>query len=169
MLLHPIIFLMGDFIRFINVSNFGDPSSLLVQRKQTGFSTDTSSEAKIAVCKVKQLGWRIRCVLFRKEVGSIGVKLCVNSLTLLCKDNPQRWCFPISANICYIRWIDVLNKVKLLMKFSVSFHMETMSDIIRANRQSLANLLRFLWDLFVLGINMLFFRCSLKWLFLLIL
>lgn len=81
---------MGDFIGFIYVSNFIDPTSLLVQRKQIRFSTNTSSEAKIAVFKVKQLGWRIRCVLFRKAVGSIGVKLCVNSLTLLYRDNPQR-------------------------------------------------------------------------------
>lgn len=42
-------------MRFIYVSNFSEPSSLLVQRKQTGFSTNTSSEAKIAVFKVKQL------------------------------------------------------------------------------------------------------------------
>lgn len=48
-------FLMGDFIGFIYVSNFINPTSLLVQSKQIRFSTNTSSEAKIAVFKVKQL------------------------------------------------------------------------------------------------------------------
>lgn len=67
------------------------------------------------------------------------MKLCVNSLIPLYKDNPQRRCFSITANIYYIRWIDVLNKVKLLMKFSVSFHMETMSNIIKPVMQSINN------------------------------
>lgn len=131
---------MGDFVRFLYVSNFSEPSSLLVRWKQTGFSTNTGSEAKVAVFKVKQLrlGLEDKVCIIQEGSRKHWSWNCVNPLTLLYKDNPQRY-FPVSANIYYVRWIDVLNKVKLLMKFSVSFHMETMSNIIKADKQSINN------------------------------
>lgn len=45
----------------------------------------------------------------------------------------------MSTNIYYVRWTDILNKVELLVKCSVSFHMETMSNIIKADMQSINN------------------------------
>lgn len=107
--------------------------------KQTRFSTNINSEPKIAVFKE----WQLRVGLENKKVCIIQEGNRKHLSEAMCEfahplymGNPQRWCFPTSANIYYFRWTDVLNKVKLLMKFSVSFHMETMSDIIKAAMQS---------------------------------